>query len=210
MNTGKLITLEGGEGAGKSSQLPYVRDLLEQHGHTVVVTREPGGTALGESIRALLLEKTDAPMAIDAELLLMFAARAEHIAKVIHPALAAGNIVLCDRFTDATYAYQGGGRGVDVARIAVLEGWVQAALRPHLTLLFDVSSAVGLARVAKRGTARDRFEQEQAAFFERVRTAYLARAHADPQRMRVIDANQSPEQVQAQITRELACLWWTA
>lgn len=207
MNTGKLITLEGSEGAGKSSQLPYMRALLEQHGHTVVVTREPGGTALGENIRALLLEKTYEPMSTDAELLLMFAARAEHIAKVIRPALAAGSIVLCDRFTDATYAYQGGGRGVDVARIAVLEAWVQAELRPHLTLLFDVPSTVGLARVAERGFTRDRFEQEQTAFFDRVRTAYLARAQADPQRMHVIDASQPPEQVQAQIAREMACLW---
>lgn len=199
-----LITLEGGEGAGKSSQLPYVREMLTQRGHRVVVTREPGGTALGEKIRTLLLEQTEAPMASDAELLLMFAARAEHIAKVVRPALAEGKIVLCDRFTDATYAYQGGGRGVDSARIAVLEQWTQAALRPHLTLLFDVPSAVGLARVAERGAARDRFEQEQIDFFDRVRSAYLARAQADPQRMRIIDAGQSLQQVQVQIARELA------
>lgn len=194
----RFITFEGGEGAGKSSNLAFVADWLRARGIEVLVTREPGGTPLAEKIRDVLLQPHDEPVAPDTELLLMFAARAQHLAEVIRPALARGCWVLCDRFTDATYAYQGGGRGLDMNTIAALEQLVQGDLRPDLTLLFDIPVAQGMARAGRRG-ALDRIEQESLAFFERIRQCYLARASAEPGRMRVLDAGQSLEQVQAQL-----------
>jgi len=202
MKSGLFITLEGGEGAGKSSSLDFVRDWLKQHGQDVVVTREPGGTPLGEQIRELLLHGRDG-MSADTELLLMFAARAEHLSQVIRPALERGASVVCDRFTDATYAYQGAGRGIAGGRIAVLEQWVQQGLRPHLTLLLDIPVAQGLARAGNRSTP-DRFEREQQAFFERVRRGYLDAAAREPERIRVIDASRDIAAVHAQLAAALA------
>jgi dTMP kinase len=199
---GKFITVEGGEGAGKTSNLAFIRQLLEARGLEVVFTREPGGTPLGEALRELLLGHKHDGMSSDAELLMMFAARAEHLARVIRPALARGAWVLCDRFTDATYAYQGGGRGLDGGRIADLEQWVQGDLRPDLTLLLDLPVAQGLARAGER-SAPDRFEREQLAFFERVRAAYLDLARQQPRRMRVVDASLALEQVQAQLAEQV-------
>ncbi|MEK7190940.1 MAG: dTMP kinase, partial [Pseudomonadota bacterium] len=215
MAHGFFITVEGGEGAGKSSMLEFIRVRLNQAGHDVIVTREPGGTALGEHIREILLDvqgSTNAAsagtrrsgharelhMSAETEALLMFAARAEHLERIIRPALEAGKTVLCDRFTDATYAYQGGGRGLPQERIAQLEAWVQGALRPNLTLLLDVPVDVGLKRANQRGEP-DRFEREQKEFFERVRATYLERARREPQRLRVIDASRSPAEVERQI-----------
>ncbi len=192
---GCFITIEGGEGAGKSSNIEFVRRHLEQHGIKLVVTREPGGTPLGESIRTLLLDEKNSEIANDTELLLMFAARAQHLAEVISPALQEGKWVLCDRFTDATFAYQGGGRGIPRQRIAALEQWVQQGLEPDLTLLLDIPVWQGLARAGKR-SAPDRFEREQAAFFERVRKVYLEQARRYPERFRVIDASRAQEKVQ--------------
>jgi dTMP kinase len=199
---GLFITLEGIEGAGKSSHLAFIKNWLEQAGKTVVQTREPGGTPLAEKIRELLLDHRNAAMVPDTELLLMFAARAQHLAQVIRPALARGDWVLCDRFTDATYAYQGGGRGVDMRRIGVLEKWVQDELRPNLTLLLDVPVDIGLQRAGRRGEP-DRFERERAEFFARVRDAYLGLARARPMQYQVIDASVSLERVQAQIQKIL-------
>jgi dTMP kinase len=198
-----FITLEGGEGAGKSTSLAFVRQWLEQAGHSVIMTREPGGTPVGERIREILLHARDLDISAEVEALLMFAARAQHLSQVILPALARGTSVVCDRFTDATYAYQGGGRGMPAGRIAELETWVQGALRPDLTLLLDVPVAVGLAR-AKGRSEPDRFEREQHEFFERVRDCYRARAAAEPKRMRVVDASRSPADVQRQIAAILA------
>lgn len=199
---GRFITLEGPEGAGKSSNLEFVRGFLEEAGREVVVTREPGGTGLGEAVRGLLLGHHDHPIGTDAELLLMFAARAQHLEEVIRPALAAGRWVLCDRFTDATYAYQGGGRGVDPARIAVLEEWLQGPLRPDLTLLLDLPVEAGLRRAGDRSDP-DRFESERADFFERVRAGYLRRAEAEPQRFRRVDAGEPLDAVQAALRQVL-------
>ncbi|MGC7840817.1 dTMP kinase [Pseudomonas wayambapalatensis] len=196
--SGLFITLEGPEGAGKSTNREYLAARLREQGVDVVMTREPGGTPLAERIRELLLAPSDEAMAADTELLLMFAARAQHLAEVIRPALARGAVVLCDRFTDATYAYQGGGRGLPVERIAVLEDFVQGELRPDLTLVFDLPVEVGLARAAARGRL-DRFEQEGQAFFEAVRQAYLQRAAQAPQRYSLLDAGQSLEAVQRAI-----------
>ncbi|MDT8386796.1 MAG: dTMP kinase [Thiogranum sp.] len=196
--TGRFITLEGGEGAGKSTNLEYIQTRLESAGIPVLVTREPGGTPLSEQIRKLLLDTGNTEMSSDAELLLMFAARAQHLKQLILPALLQGTWVLCDRFTDATYAYQGGGRGIDIERIAILEEWVQQGFQPDITLLFDLPVEVGLHRASKRGQL-DRFEQEQQLFFERVRAAYLARAEQQPQRFRIIDADQSLDDVQSQL-----------
>lgn len=193
--SGLFITLEGPEGAGKSTNREYLAERLGERGIDVLLTREPGGTPLAERVRELLLAPSDEPMAVDTELLLMFAARAQHLAQVIRPALTRGCVVLCDRFTDATYAYQGGGRGVSEARIAVLENFVQGELRPNLTLIFDLPVEVGLARAAARGRL-DRFEREGRGFFEAVRQAYLRRASAEPQRYRVLDAAQPLSQVQ--------------
>lgn len=201
--TGRFITVEGGEGAGKTTQLAFLREALERVGHRVLLTREPGGTPLGEAIRTLLLGHRHDGMALATETLLMFAARAEHLERVIRPALAAGCWVLCDRFTDATYAYQGGGRGLPAARIAVLEDWVQGSLRPDWTLLFDLPIEVGLARAGRRGAA-DRFEREDWAFFERVRATYLERAGQEPDRYRVVDADRPMEKVRAEVEALLA------
>lgn len=199
---GRFMTLEGIEGAGKSTQMPVVASWLRDHGHEVVTTREPGGAPLAEGLRALLLEPREPPPRAITELLLLFAARAEHLAQCIRPALARGAWVLCDRFTDATYAYQGGGRGLETAWIAQLETWVQGDLRPDLTLVFDLPPALGLARARQRARA-DRFEQEADQFFTRAREVYLARARAAPRRYRVLDASRPLAEVSAQVTATL-------
>jgi len=194
MSRGKFITLEGIDGAGKSTHVGGMADFLRGRGKEIVVTREPGGTPLGERLRALLLSQT---MDIDTEALLMFAARREHIAQVIAPALAAGSWVVSERFTDATYAYQGAGRGMARDRIAALERWVHGGLQPDLTLVFDAPVEVALARLAQdRG---DRFELESKAFFERVRAEYLERASAEPRRMRVIQSGRSVTEVKKDV-----------
>ncbi|HHC73039.1 MAG TPA: dTMP kinase [Thiotrichales bacterium] len=198
----RFITIEGGEGAGKSTQIAWLQQLLDEADIPHVTTREPGGTPLGEAIRGLLLGDRHAGMSDDAELLLMFAARAEHLAKVIHPALATGQWVICDRFTDATYAYQGGGRGVPEDRIAEMERWCQGDFRPDLVVLLDIDPAVGLERVGRRGE-KDRFEREARPFFERVRATYLARARQVPERYLVVDASRSIEEVRATIREGL-------
>ena len=192
---GLVITLGGPEGAGKSANREYLAARLRAEGIDVVLTREPGGTPLAERIRDLLLAPSDESMHADTELLLVFAARAQHLAQVIRPALARGAIVLCDRFTDATYAYQGGGRGLSHERIATLEDFVQDQLRPDLTLVFDLPVEIGLARASARGQL-DRFEQEGRAFFEAVRDTYLNRAKAAPGRYRLVDAALSLSEVQ--------------
>lgn len=191
---GRFITIEGIEGAGKTTCVEVIRDFFAHQGVSLLVTREPGGTALGEELRELLLGHRTDGMSADAELLLMFAARAEHLRRRIEPALTDGQWVLCDRFTDATYAYQGGGRGLDRARIAVLEDWVQGTMRPDLTLLMDIPVVQGLARAGQR-SAPDRFESEAAVFFERVRAAYLAIAADAPERVKVIDASRGQLEV---------------
>ncbi|HEX5276754.1 MAG TPA: dTMP kinase [Fluviicoccus sp.] len=193
-----FITLEGTEGVGKSTALQFLRDRLQDAGYPVVVTREPGGTLLAERIRGLLLAREAEPMSSMTELLLVFAARAQHLEQVIIPALQAGQWVLCDRFTDATYAYQGGGRGLPAADIAVLETLVQGTLRPDVTLWLDAPVEVGLARAAAR-QALDRFELEKAVFFEKVRAEYARQAAESPQRYRRIDATQDLAGVQAQL-----------
>lgn len=197
-----FITLEGPEGAGKSTNREYLAQRLREQGLRVLLTREPGGTPLAERIRELLLEPSDEPMAADTELLLVFAARAQHLAQVIRPALQRGEVVICDRFTDATYAYQGGGRGLSIERIAQLESFVQGELRPDLTLVFDLPVEIGLQRAVARGRL-DRFEQEQRSFFEAVRSSYLQRAADYPQRYRVLDAAQPLEQVQVALDQLL-------
>jgi dTMP kinase len=193
---GQFITFEGTEGVGKTTNMDFVEAELMARGIALVRTREPGGTALAERIRTILLDPQSEPIDPEAELLLIFAARAQHIARVIRPALARGAWVLCDRFTDATYAYQGGGRGLPVARIAALEGEVQGTLQPDLTIYLDLAVEAGLARIDTN--ERDRFEREQIAFFERVRDVYLARAR-NQQRFRVIDASRPLAAVQADI-----------
>ena len=191
---GKFISLEGGEGAGKSTLLAGLRGALARRGIDVVQTREPGGTALGEAVRAIVLDPALRGMAAEAELLLMFASRAQLVREIIEPTLRTGRWVLCDRFADASYAYQGAGRGQPVARIAELERWACAGLQPDLTLLLDLPVAMGRERIAGRGGA-DRIEVEADAFFERVRAAYRARAAAEPGRFCVIDASQPPDVV---------------
>lgn len=203
MVAGCFITVEGGEGAGKTTQLAFMRAVLERRGCRVTLTREPGGTPLGEDIRALLLGHRHDGMALATETLLMFAARAEHLERVIRPALAAGHWVLCDRFTDATYAYQGGGRSLPPERIAILEDWVQGPLRPDLTLVFDLPVETGLERAGRRGAA-DRFEREEKAFFERIRAVYLDRARRNPDRYRIVDADRPVETVRAEVETILA------
>ena len=195
---GRFITLEGGEGAGKSTNLEYIQRRLQKAGVVLQVSREPGGTPLGEKVREVLLNPEHAGMSSDAELLLMFAARAQHLHQVILPDLDKGSWVLCDRFTDATYAYQGGGRGIATGRIRVLEDWLQQGFQPDMTLLFDLPVELGMKRAGKRG-ALDRFEQEQKVFFEQVREAYLDRARQDPGRFRIIDASQKLLAVQKQL-----------
>lgn len=200
---GLFITLEGGEGLGKTTNLKFIQNWLVARGEKVIVTREPGGTSSAEAIRELLLRPKDENLSHEAEVLLMFAARAEHLDKVILPALRQGAWVLCDRFTDATYAYQGAGRGLGEERIAYLEQWVQAGLDPDLTLLFDAPVEIGLKRAGSRAGSLDRFELEDLNFFERVRSGYLKRAANFPRRVRVIDAGQSIETVQSAILIEL-------
>jgi dTMP kinase len=195
MSPGKFITLEGVDGAGKSTHLGFVADWLRARGREVVVTREPGGTPLGEALRELLLHRE---MDADTELLLMFAARQQHLAELIRPALARGAWVVSDRFTDASYAYQCGGRGIPAERIATLEAWVQRGFVPHLTLLFDVPPDVAEAR-RSAARAADRFEREADTFFSRVRHAYLDRARAEPVRVRVLDARQAIDALHAEI-----------
>jgi len=206
---GIFITVEGGEGAGKSTNMAFLERTLKESGVDILVTREPGGTGLGEGIRELLLQPRDEAVAPDAELLLIFAARAQHIKQVIGPALAAGRWVLCDRFTDATYAYQGGGRQLPVALIRKLEQLVQGDLRPDYTLLLDCPVNIGMSRAAARADL-DRFEQEQQAFFERVRETYLQLASESSGRYHVIDASLSLQEVEQQleiVCRELLTCW---
>ena len=195
----KFITLEGMDGAGKSTHIPAIIALLEARGVEVVVTREPGGTALGESLRELLLHQS---MHAETETLLMFAARCEHIAQVIAPALARGAYVLSDRFTDATFAYQCGGRGVQADKVRVLEQWVQGDLQPDATLLFDVPVEVSMQRLAG-ARSPDKFERENSDFFTRIRNAYLQRAHENPQRFHIIDANRSLSLIENSIKKSL-------
>ena len=192
--SGLFITFEGPEGAGKSTNLKVFARALADSGCEALLTREPGGTPVAERIREVLLSQHDELMDADAELLLMFAARAQHLNTLIKPALAQGRVVISDRFTDATYAYQGGGRGIDAQRIAALESWVQGPLRPDLVVVFDVPVELGMSRARARSQL-DRFEQEQTAFFEAVRATYLERARQHPQRYRIIDASGSLEQV---------------
>lgn len=199
---GKFITVEGIEGVGKSTNIEFIRNILEAADKQVVITREPGGTPVGEEIRNLLLDNRNGAMSNDTELLLMFAARAEHLAHVIRPALDEGKYVLCDRFTDATYAYQGGGRDIPFGRIAILEELVQDGLRPDLTLLLDLPVATGMQRAGQRSQA-DRFEQEQQTFFMRVRNTYLSLADRETERIRIVDASESLEDVQVRIRDEL-------
>jgi len=194
MSRGKFITLEGIDGAGKSTHVGSIADFLRQKGKDVVVTREPGGTPLGEKLRDMVLSQA---MDIDTETLLMFAARREHIAQVIGPALAKGRWVVSDRFTDATYAYQGAGGGMAKDRIAVLERWVNGELRPDLTLVFDVPVEIALGRLP--GDRRDRFESKNKTYFERVRSAYLQHAAVEPKRIRVVDSHQTPNNVKKEV-----------
>lgn len=196
---GRFITLEGVDGAGKSTHLAWLADRLRQRGLDVVITREPGGTPLGESLREILLNRR---MHIETEALLMFASRQEHLAEVILPALEQGKWVVSDRFTDASFAYQGGGRGMPEARLQALEEWVQQGVQPDLTLLFDVPVETARERLSRNATL-DRFEQEQQEFFQRVRQAYLRRAAQFPERMRVIDAARPLADIQAELERLL-------
>lgn len=204
---GKFITLEGIDGAGKSTHHGWLVDYLRQRGINVVATREPGGTPLGEKLRELLLAE---PMHLETEALLMFAARREHLDKLILPALLRGDWVVSDRFTDASFAYQGGGRGLPRGKLEILEAWVQDGLQPDLTLLFDAPTEVArarLARLAAAGNVPDRFEQEQQAFFERVRRAYLDRALREPGRMVRVDATRPLEEIRAELERVVEVLW---
>jgi len=202
---GKFITLEGIDGAGKSTHLAWLAEVFRQRGTVVHVTREPGGTALGEKLRQLLLDPVN-PMHPEAEVMLMFAARREHLDRVIEPALARGDWVVCDRFTDASFAYQGGGRGVAWTRLAQLEEWTQRGLQPDLTLLFDLAPEIARQRASGARSA-DRFEQEQDDFYVRVREAYLRRAREAPSRIRVIDAGQSVAHIRQQLTDIAGALW---
>ena len=197
---GKFISIEGIEGAGKSTQMQFIQQYLVQKGIKLVVTREPGGTELGEQIRRLLLSPREQGMSDDTELLLMFAARAEHIEQVIRPTLERGDWVLSDRFVDATFAYQGGGRGIDVERIQQIADWTLAGLDTDLTLLFDLPVALGQSRVLSRKGDIDRIEQEKADFFEKIRNCYLRRAQQSPQRMKVIDASKTIAEIEQQLT----------
>lgn len=202
---GRFITFEGIDGAGKSSQIEAVVSLLRQRGVAVEQSREPGGTPLGERLRELLLHE---PMHLETEAMLMFAARREHVARLIEPALCDGRWVVCDRFSDATFAYQVGGRGLDAGKFDVLEAWVHPGLQPDLTLLFDLPPEVAASRVSSTGVDPDRFEREQRDFFVRVREAYLERAHKAPERICVIDADRSPAQIRAQIEGIVTERWF--
>ncbi len=200
---GKFITLEGIDGAGKSTHLAWLIETLKTKGKEVVATREPGGTPLGEALREIVLSR---PMHLETEALLMFAARREHLDKLIVPALEAGKWVVSDRFTDATYAYQGGGRGLATEKIAALERWVHPDLQPDLTLLFDLEPRIALERLAKTGVGPDRFEREQEQFFAAVRACYLERAQKDDERIRIIDASRPPEEIQKSLENMLRSL----
>lgn len=199
---GKFITLEGSEGCGKTTNMAYIEQLLNDAGVELVVTREPGGTPLGETIREILLDSSQTAMSEDTELMLMFAARAQHMHEKIKPALDAGKWVLCDRFVDATYAYQGGGRGLSLERINALDNWVLDGFKPDLTLYLDISVEQGLKRAEARAEL-DRFEREKLDFFERVRSGYLDRVSADPERFRVVDASEPLEPVQQSINSHI-------
>ncbi|MBP6563022.1 MAG: dTMP kinase [Neisseriaceae bacterium] len=201
---GQFITLDGIDGAGKSTHLAFMKQWFDAHNIDAVFSREPGGTPVGEALRGLLLDP-DTKASLNTETLMMFAARMQHIEDVIEPALAAGRWVVSDRFTDATFAYQGGGRGVPLARIQILEDWVQQGLQPDLTLLLDVSLSVSEERLA-RTREKDRFEQEARDFFERTRSVYLDRAQAHPSRYVVLDSSQPVDAVQAQINAVLTRL----
>lgn len=205
MQRGKFLTIEGTEGVGKSTNLAFVADWLRVRGIEVIVTREPGGTPLAEEIRSLLLSKREESFDETAELMLVFAARAQHLAQVIKPALARGAWVLSDRFTDATYAYQGGGRGLSKSTIEQLEQLVQGDLRPDLTLILDIDVELGLNRARQRGEL-DRFESEAIVFFERVRAAYRQRAETAPERYALVDAGKTLEEVQVEIDQVLSRL----
>ena len=200
---GRFLTIEGVDGAGKSTQLPRIESWLRGRGIETLVTREPGGTPFGESLRALLLDPRFTGMSPMAELLVMFAARAEHLEKRIVPALASGVWVLCERFTDATFAYQGGGRGIDPDRIGALEEAVQGHMRPDLVIVLDLPIEVGLTRSAERGAA-DRFEREDVEFFRRVRETYLGRARKHPERYAVIDAHAGEQAVTERLIRAIS------
>lgn len=202
---GKFITFEGIDGAGKSTHLAWVGEWIKRAGHELVVTREPGGTGTGEAIRAMLLDPAT-QLHPDTETLLIFAARREHIARVIEPALARGVWVLCDRFTDATFAYQGGGRGLPMERIAQLEEWTQGSLRPDATFLFDLDADAGQARIRASRTGHDRFEREALEFHERVRATYRARAAQEPNRIKLIDSSHTIADIQVELEKELLTL----
>lgn len=202
MSVAKFITFEGVDGAGKSTHIAWFADALRQRGIDVLETREPGGTPLGEALRAILLNQ---PMHAETEALLMFAARREHVEKVIQPALQRGTWVISDRFSDASFAYQGGGRGVAVEKLEQLERWVHADLQPNLTLLFDIPVEVARQRL-NNNTSLDRFEQEQGEFFDKVRNAYLARSKKNPTRFAVIDAKKSPAEVKASLEEVIASI----
>lgn len=209
MVPGKFITIEGTEGVGKTTNMEFVQDYLLRQGVELLVTREPGGTPLAEQLRELLLAKRDESVDPTAELLMVFAARAQHLNTVIKPALAAGQWVLCDRFTDATYAYQGAGRSLPLDTIAKLEQLVQGDLRPDMTFILDIDVKLGLERAGRRGEL-DRFETEEIDFFERVRSMYQQRASASPKNYRVIDAGQTLEKVQLDLSAELQALFGEA
>ena len=198
---GGFITLEGIDGAGKSTHLTWLAETLRNRGYKVLTTREPGGTPLGERLRELLLSE---PMHLETEALLMFAARREHLDKVILPALARGELVISDRFTDASFAYQGGGRGLAWDKLETLETWVLGEVRPNLTLFFDVPTPIARARLAASANAPDRFEREQQAFFDRVRAAYLRRADAEPLRIKKIEAHREIAAIRTELSRIVA------
>ncbi len=198
---GKFITFEGIDGAGKSSHVEWLAAFLRERGMVVQVTREPGGTELGEKLRELLLND---PMHLETETLLMFAARREHLAKLIEPALARGEWVICDRFSDATYAYQGGGRGLDRSKFLTLEHWVHGHLQPDLTLLFDLPLDIARERIVLANRVLDKFEQERVDFHERVRQAYLERAHTSPGRIRIVNADNTLENIRKQLEQIIA------
>ncbi|TVS13161.1 MAG: dTMP kinase [Wenzhouxiangella sp.] len=204
MNRGRFITLEGGEGAGKTTAAALVERWLQEQGRSVIRTREPGGTPAAEKVRELLLDPATGELEPMTELLLMFAARAENLARIVRPALAAGKDVLCDRFTDASRAYQGGGRRLGIQVVNRLAGLVHPDLKPDLTLLLDVPVAVGMGRVAERGGNADRFEQSRGDFLERVRAAYLTQARLEPERIVVIDAGESLDRVRGRIENVLS------
>lgn len=198
INKGKFITIEGGEGAGKTTNIEFMLHYLRQHGKDVVVTREPGGTMVAEKIRAVLLEKDEEPLCDLAELLLIFAARVQHVENKLRPALDTGKWVICDRFVDSSYAYQAGGRAIDEKKLETLEKWVVPTLKPELTLLIDIPVDIGMARVHRRNSP-DRFESEEISFYQKVRKRYLTLAKKHHHRIKVIDGRQSIRQVQSEI-----------